>query len=219
MRIVLLGAPGSGKGTQAKLLAARQGLAHISTGDLLRAAVAEGSELGNKVKAVLDAGELVSDDLMLDLLRDRLSQSDCGNGFILDGYPRNAAQAKALDALLVDIRADLDRAVLINVDEGLLIKRLTGRLTCGDCGAVFNVHTNPPKQEGVCDACGSSNLQHRSDDTEETVSKRLAVYREQTRPVIDYYADRDQLARIDGEGSLESVQERMLAALAATAQQ
>lgn len=213
MRIVLLGAPGSGKGTQAKLLAARQGLAHISTGDLLRAAVAEGSELGNKVKAVLEAGELVSDDLMLDLLRERLSQPDCARGFLLDGYPRNDAQAKALDALLVDIRADLDRAVLIEVSEALLIKRLTGRLTCGDCGAVFNIHTHPPEKDGVCDSCGSSNLQHRSDDTEETVAKRLAIYREQTRPVIDYYAARDQLVEVEGEGSLEEVQGRMNQAL------
>ena len=204
MRIVLMGAPGSGKGTQAKKMVNTFGIPQISTGDLLRAAVAAETELGLKAKSAMDAGQLVPDDLVLGLIRDRLQEPDAQKGFILDGFPRNVAQAEALDEMLAGIDSPLDRAIQIDVPFEELKKRLTGRVTCGDCGAVFNTHTFPPSQEGVCDVCGGE-LVHRADDNEETVVNRLKVYDEQTRPLIEYYDSRGLLKHINGTRDIELI--------------
>lgn len=205
MRLVLLGAPGSGKGTQAKQLIERYNIPQISTGDLLRAAVGAGTELGIKAKAAMDAGELVSDEIVLGMIGDRLKEADAQNGFILDGFPRNTSQAESLDSLLVELEQPLDTALLIDVDFDSLMKRLTGRLTCGKCGAIFNRYTNPPKQEGICDKCGSDDLVHRADDNEETVGNRLKVYQEQTEPLIAYYKGQDKLKSVSGEGEIAEI--------------
>lgn len=197
MRIVLMGAPGSGKGTQAKKMIATFGIPQISTGDLLRAAMAAQTELGKQVESAMNAGQLVPDDLVLGLIRDRLQEPDAQKGFILDGFPRNVAQAEALDRMLEDLDAPLDQAIQIDVPFDELKQRLTGRLSCGDCGAVFNSHTFPPKQEGVCDLCGGE-LIHRADDNEKTVVNRLKVYEEQTQPLIEYYTRRDLLKHVNG---------------------
>lgn len=204
MKIVLLGAPGSGKGTQGKRLVERYAIPQISTGDLLRSAVAADSPLGREAKTYMNAGQLVPDEVVLGMLRERLAQSDVANGFILDGYPRNRAQAEALDGVLAEIGQPLDVALLIDVDLDTLKKRLLGRLTCAGCGAVFNTYTNPPKTEGVCDYCGGE-LQHRADDNEETISARLDVYEAQTKPLIDYYAARDELIRVPGLGEIDQI--------------
>ncbi len=204
MRIVLLGAPGSGKGTQAKRLVARYSIPQISTGDLLREAVSLRTELGLKAKSYMDAGQLVPDDIVLEMIRERLAQEGTRQGFILDGFPRNIAQARALDALLDEIRQPIDVAVFIDVPTETLKKRLLGRLTCSRCGAVFNIYTNPPKVPGICDFCGGP-LIHREDDNEETVSARLKVYEEQTRPLIDYYEKQGKLGRIDGNNQIDSI--------------
>jgi len=205
MRLVLLGAPGSGKGTQAKQLIERYNIPQISTGDLLRAAVGAGTELGIKAKAAMDAGELVSDEIVLGMIGDRLKEADAQNGFILDGFPRNTSQAESLDSLLAELGQPLDTALLIDVDFDSLMKRLTGRLTCGKCGAIFNRYTNPPKQEGICDKCGSDDLVHRADDNEETVGNRLKVYQEQTEPLIAYYKGQDKLKSVSGEGEIAEI--------------
>jgi len=204
MRIVLMGAPGSGKGTQAKKMVTTFGIPQISTGDLLRAAVAAETELGLKAKSAMDAGQLVPDDLVLGLIRDRLQEPDAQKGFILDGFPRNVVQAEALDEMLAGIDSPLDRAIQIDVPFEELKKRLTGRVTCGDCGAVFNTHTFPPKKEGVCDVCGGE-LVHRADDNEETVVNRLKVYDEQTRPLIEYYDKHGLLKHINGTRDIELI--------------
>lgn len=213
MRIVLLGAPGSGKGTQAKLLMERFGVPQISTGDLLRAAVAAKSPLGLKAKAAMDAGELVSDEIVLGMIRERLAEADAKAGFILDGFPRNGAQAAALDALLSELGQDIDRAVHIQVSFDELLKRLTGRRTCTQCGALYNVYFSPPRQEGVCDRCGGA-LMHRDDDNEQTISRRLRVYEEQTQPLIDYYQAQGKLATVSGSGEVTEILRRVSEALA-----
>lgn len=205
MRIVLLGAPGSGKGTQAKKLVEQYSVAQISTGDLLRAAVAAGTELGRQAKAIMEAGELVPDDVVLGLIRERLGDPDTANGFILDGFPRNLAQAEALDALLAEQKLPLDGAVHIHVDREEIVKRITGRRSCGNCGAIYNVFFSPPKQEGICDKCAGTDLQHRADDNEETVRNRLEVYESQTAPLIDYYNERGLLKTVDGSGEVERI--------------
>ncbi|WP_018649281.1 MULTISPECIES: adenylate kinase [unclassified Thioalkalivibrio] len=197
MRIVLMGAPGSGKGTQAKKMVATFGIPQISTGDLLRAAMAAQTELGKQVESAMNAGQLVPDDLVLGLIRDRLQEPDAQKGFILDGFPRNVAQAETLDTMLEKLGAPLDQAIQIDVPFDELKQRLTGRVSCGDCGAVFNSHTFPPQQEGVCDLCGGE-LVHRADDTEKTVVNRLKVYEEQTQPLIEYYARRGLLKHVNG---------------------
>ncbi|ADC72467.1 adenylate kinase [Thioalkalivibrio sp. K90mix] len=197
MRIVLMGAPGSGKGTQAKKMVATFGIPQISTGDLLRAAMAAQTDLGKQVESAMNAGQLVPDDLVLGLTRDRLQEPDAQKGFILDGFPRNVAQAETLDTMLEELGAPLDQAIQIDVPFEELKQRLTGRVSCGDCGAVFNSHTFPPQREGVCDLCGGE-LVHRADDTEKTVINRLKVYEEQTQPLIEYYARRDLLKHVNG---------------------
>ncbi len=212
MRIILLGAPGSGKGTQAQKLVAQFNIPQVSTGDLLREAVAKGTDLGQRAKAVMDAGELVSDDIVLGMIRERLGKPDAAAGFILDGFPRNIAQAQSLDVLLEELGTPLDAAVLMDVDFDVLLKRLTGRRTCKACGRVFNIHFFPPGKEGLCDACGGE-LVHRADDNEETISQRLRVYEAQTSPLVEFYEGRNKLKVVPAEGEIESVYERLVAAV------
>ena len=204
MRIVLLGAPGSGKGTQSKLLVEKYKIPQISTGDLLRAAVAAGTELGKKAKAVMDAGQLVSDDIVLGMIQERLTKPDSKGGFILDGFPRNIPQAQALDALLARMGQPLQLALLVDVDNEVLIKRLTGRRTCGSCGQMYNVYFSPPKVAGKCDKCGGA-LQHRSDDNEATIRSRLQVYEGQTAPLISYYKAQGKLRTVRGTGNISDI--------------
>lgn len=212
MRIVLLGAPGSGKGTQAQRLMAERGIPQISTGDLLRAAVAAGTELGKKAKAVMDAGDLVSDELVLGIIRERLAGDDCKVGFILDGFPRNASQAASLTDLLQETGQPLDAAVLMDVDLDVLMKRLTGRRTCSKTGAVLNIYFSPKEDIEAVEKAGGELLQ-RDDDNEETISNRLDVYRSQTEPLIDYYRERGLLVTIDALGTVEEVYERLTSAV------
>jgi adenylate kinase len=212
MRIVFLGAPGSGKGTQAQRLMAEQGLVQISTGDLLRHAVASGSDLGQRAKAAMDSGNLVSDDIVLGMIAERVIQDDCNNGYILDGFPRNLAQAEALAALLADVGQPLDRAVLLNVDMDILMKRITGRRTCSLTGKLLNVYFSTQNDLDACTNEGGELIQ-RSDDNEETIGNRLNVYREQTEPLIEYYRNTGLLATIDGEGQMDEVYARLTAAV------
>ena len=213
MRIVLLGAPGSGKGTQAQRLMAAKGIPHISTGDLLRAAVAAGTELGRKAKAAMDAGELVSDDLVLGMIRERLAADDVDAGFIMDGFPRNESQAESLDGVLAEIGQPLDAAVLMDVDFEILMKRLTGRRTCSVTGKVLNIHFSPKEEIDACLRAGGELLQ-RDDDNEETIANRLQVYRQQTEPLVEYYRQRDLLQTVDADGTVDEVYERLVAAVA-----
>lgn len=214
MRIVLLGAPGSGKGTQAQRLTDIYNIPQISTGDLLRAAVAAGTELGKQAKVAMDAGGLVSDDIVLGMIRERLQQPDAADGFILDGFPRNLSQAASLDKLLAEVGQPIDAGLLIDVDFDILLKRLTGRLSCKDCSTVYNRYFSPPSKEGVCDKCGSTNLYHRADDNEETIGNRLKVYEENTAPLINYYADQGLLKRVNGTGEMEDITKAIQAELA-----
>jgi adenylate kinase len=204
MRIVLLGAPGSGKGTQAKLMVERYRIPQISTGDLLRAAVSANTPLGQQAKAAMDSGQLVPDEIVLGMIRERLALPDADAGFILDGFPRNLPQAEALDRMLEEMGRPLDGVMLIEVDFDLLMQRLSGRLTCESCGAVFNSYTKPPRHDSVCDVCGG-NLHHRADDNEETISNRLRVYESQTKPLVSYYRSRGVLEVIDGEGEIPEI--------------
>ncbi|MEW6766051.1 MAG: adenylate kinase [Pseudomonadota bacterium] len=204
MRIVLLGAPGSGKGTQSKFLVEHYKVPQISTGDLLRAQVAAGSPLGLKAKQAMDNGQLVSDDIVLGMIRERLDEDDTRNGFILDGFPRNLAQASALDAMLADLGKPLQAAILLDVPFEDLMQRLTGRMTCSSCGAVFNKYTHAPRKAGVCDTCGGE-LTQRADDNEETVAKRLHVFEQQTAPLINFYKAEGKLHSVDGQRSMEAI--------------
>ncbi len=208
MRIVLLGAPGSGKGTQAKLLVEKYGIPQISTGDLLRAAVSGGTPLGLQAKAAMDAGQLVTDEIVLGIIRERLAKPDAKKGFILDGFPRNLAQAGALDRMLADIGQPLVVAVLMDVDFDALLQRLTGRRTCMNCGAVYNIYTNPPRLDDQCDRCGGQ-LHHRADDNEETIGNRLRVYEQQTRPLVDYYRQQSKLEVVEAEGEINDIFKRL----------
>lgn len=204
MRLVLLGAPGSGKGTQAKLLIEHLNIPQISTGDLLRAAVEAQTPLGRQAKTIMDAGQLVPNDLVFGLIRERLNSPDTHTGFILDGFPRNIEQAKELDMLLSSLHISIQKAILLDVDFDVLMQRLTGRLTCEDCSAVFNIYSNPPALEEECDKCGGK-LLHRSDDNEDTISKRLHVYETHTQPVAEYYAEQNKLSRVAGTGDINSI--------------
>ncbi len=204
MRIVLLGAPGSGKGTQAKLLADKYKIPQVSTGDLLRAAVNSGSDLGRKAKAAMDGGQLVSDDVVLGIIQERLSKPDAKAGFVLDGFPRNIPQAQALDAMLARLGQPLQLALLVDVGSEVLMKRITGRRICTQCGAIYNVYFSPPKTQGKCDKCGGSVTQ-RSDDNEETVRKRLALYEEQTAPLVSYYKAQGKLRTVRGLGAINDI--------------
>ncbi|MTI63196.1 adenylate kinase [Methylophaga sp.] len=204
MRTVLLGAPGSGKGTQGVVLSKKFNIPQISTGDLLRAAVKAGSELGKKAKSAMDAGALVSDDIVIGLIRERLSEADAQSGYILDGFPRNIPQAEALDEMLEQLGQPLQGVVLLEVPFDELMQRLTGRRTCKDCGAIYNIHLSPPKTEGHCDRCGGELFQ-REDDNEETIANRLKVYEEQTAPLIGYYQQQNKLHTIPGTGDIDNI--------------
>ena len=204
MRIVLLGAPGSGKGTQAKLLMERYKLPQISTGDMLREAVAEGSVLGRQAKVAMDAGQLVNDEIVLSIIKERVMRPDARNGFILDGFPRNQQQAEALDLLLMSLGRPLQLALLVAVDVDALIQRLVGRRTCLTCGQMYNVFYAPPHIEGRCDECGGR-LRHRGDDNEETIGNRLRVYETHTIPVIEYYQEQEKLRTIQGVGEINDI--------------
>lgn len=212
MRIVLLGAPGSGKGTQAQKLVEKYGIPQVSTGDLLRAALAEGTPLGRKAKAAMDAGQLVSDEIVLGIIRERLRKPDAKNGFILDGFPRNIPQAQALDQMLLRLGQPLDAAVLMDVDFDLIIQRLAGRRTCESCGTLYNTFTNPPKVHDLCDKCGGT-LHHRADDNEETIGNRLRVYEAQTKPLIDYYTEQGKLHTLHAVGEVDDIFRKLVAIL------
>ncbi len=210
MRLVLLGAPGSGKGTQAKMLVEKYNIPQISTGDLLRAAVKAKTKLGKQAKAAMDAGELVSDDLVLSIIQERLMESDTRRGFILDGFPRNIPQAQALDNKLSWMNKPIQIAMHLHVDHDILVKRITGRMICAKCGAIFNNYFNPPKKKGVCDNCGGKKFPTRADDNETTVRNRLGVYNEETEPLISYYKAQGKLRTVAGEGALDEIQQRMV---------
>ena len=212
MRIVLLGAPGSGKGTQAKKLMADFGYPQISTGDLLRDAVARSTEHGIQAKAAMDAGKLVSDDIVLGILRERVAQADAAKGFILDGYPRNIAQAESLENVLAELGQTLDAAVLMDVDLSILMKRLTGRRSCKGCGRVYNIHFLPPPANGCCESCGGELVQ-RSDDRAETIGRRLETYHAETAPLIEHYRGVGKLRVVDAVGEFEAVYSRLVKAL------
>jgi adenylate kinase len=214
MNIILLGPPGAGKGTQAQRLQRETGMVQLSTGDMLRAAVASGSELGKKAKAIMERGELVPDDLMVDLIERRIAEPDCAKGFILDGFPRTEAQAKALDAMLTRSGKKLDRVVEMEVDEKALIQRIVGRFTCAKCGTGYHDVFKRPKVEGVCDVCGSREFTRRKDDNADTLKTRMVAFRAQTEPLLPYYAARGALRKVDGMASMDEVYRQIRAVLA-----
>ena len=206
MRIVLMGAPGSGKGTQSQLLVGAYGVPQISTGDLLREAVSKQTELGKKAKAAMDAGKLVDDAIVLGMIRERLARADAVKGFILDGFPRNIAQAEALTKLLTELKQPLEAVVLLNLDLGILFKRLTGRRICEGCGRVFNIYTAPAEGALHCEKCGGKHrLIQRPDDREEVIGKRLEVFEAQTKPLIQHYQDAGLLRAVDADASVDTV--------------
>lgn len=207
-----MGAPGSGKGTQARRLMEAYASPQISTGDLLRAAVAAGTALGKKAKAAMDNGQLVADDIVIGMIRERLRQKDTRFGFILDGFPRSLTQAAALDKMLAEEGQPLNKAILLDVKFEGLVKRLTGRRTCKVCGHLYNIYYSPPKKEGVCDLDGGELVQ-RADDNEDTIIKRLKVYQEQTAPLIDYYKKQNKFVAINGEGSMDEIFQRIVQGL------
>jgi len=212
MRLILLGPPGAGKGTQANLQTSGLGVPQISTGDILRQAVSDGTELGRKAKSFMDRGALVPDEVVIGIIEERLRRPDCIRGYILDGFPRTLPQAEALSRTLTSIQASLDRVLSIEVPEEELVKRLAGRRVCRACAHMSHVETSPARQAGVCDKCGGS-LYQRDDDKEETIRHRLRVYREQTEPLISYYDTMGLLARIDGRGMIEEISGRIDQAL------
>ena len=212
MNLILLGPPGAGKGTQAATLTETFGIPQISTGDILRAAVKEGTALGQQAKAYMDDGKLVPDEIVIGIVTERLQEPDCSNGFILDGFPRTVAQADALQTDLRDLDKELDRVIALQVDNDALVERLTGRRTCKSCGRGYHVKFDPPEVEGRCDVCGGE-LYQRDDDREETIRKRLEVYARQTEPLIDYYREAGLLIEVDGMQPIDEVRETLLAAL------
>ncbi len=204
MKIIMLGAPGAGKGTQAKKIAAKYSIPHISTGDIFRANIKNGTELGNKAKTYMDQGLLVPDDLVVDLVVDRVKQDDCANGYVLDGFPRTIPQAEALDKALAAIGEKMDYAIDVDVPDDNIVHRMSGRRACVGCGATYHLEYAPTKTEGICDACGKE-LILRDDDKPETVKKRLGVYHEQTQPLIDYYTNAGILKTVDGTIDINDV--------------
>ena len=204
MKIIKLGAPGAGKGTQAKMLADKYMIPHISTGDIFRANIKNGTELGQKAKTYMDQGLLVPDELVCDLVVDRVQQDDCAKGYILDGFPRTIPQAEALDAALAKLGAKIDYAVNVEVPDENIVRRMSGRRACVECGATYHIVYNPTKVEGICDKCGKE-LILRDDDKPETVTKRLNVYHEQTQPLIDYYTKQGALVEVDGTMNMDDV--------------
>ncbi|WP_250672913.1 adenylate kinase [Paraclostridium ghonii] len=204
MRIILLGPPGAGKGTQAAGIVEKYNIPHISTGDIFRKNIKEGTELGKKAKGYIDQGLLVPDELTVGLVTDRIAQSDCEKGFMLDGFPRNVAQAQHLDEYLKEVGISLDKVINIEVDKDILVGRAVGRRICKSCGATYHVEFNPPKVDGVCDVCGGE-LYQRADDNEETVSKRIQVYLDETKPLVNYYSQAGIIANINGQQSIDTV--------------
>ncbi len=215
MNIILLGAPGAGKGTQAKRLEESRKLVQLSTGDMLRAAVASGSDLGLQAKEVMDAGRLMPDDLMVQMISERIEQDDCRAGFILDGFPRTTPQAEALDEMLTGKGLRLDAVIEMTVDEEVLVERITGRYSCSTCGAGYHDKFQVPAKAGVCDQCGGTEFKRRADDTEATVRTRLDAYREQTAPILPYYRNKGILKTVDGMAAIDEVTRQIEASLAA----
>ena len=205
MNIILLGPPGAGKGTQAKLLEEQRRLKQLSSGDMLRAAVAAGTETGKRAKAIMDRGDLVSDEIVVGIIADRLDAPDVKKGFILDGFPRNTAQAEALDKMLSGKGLKLDAVVEMKVDDEALVERITGRCTCAKCGKGYHDIFEKPKTEGVCDACGSTEFIRRADDNEKTVRDRLGIYNKQTAPLVTYYGTRGTLRTVNGMAAINDV--------------
>ncbi|WP_037371236.1 adenylate kinase [Salipiger mucosus] len=203
--LILLGPPGAGKGTQARMLEEEFGLVQLSTGDLLRAAVAQGTEAGKKARAVMEAGELVSDEIVIAILRDRLAEPDCARGVILDGFPRTTVQAQALDALLAERDQRIDAAVSLEVDDAAMVTRISGRYTCAACGEGYHDAFKQPATAGTCDKCGGTEMTRRADDKAETVASRLEAYHAQTAPLIGYYDKTGALARIDAMGAIDDI--------------
>lgn len=205
MNVILLGPPGAGKGTQAKRLENKHSLIQLSTGDMLRAAVASGSKLGKRAKSIMDAGHLVPDELMIAMISDRIDQEDCANGFILDGFPRTTPQAEALDSMLAEKGLKLHSVIEMKVNDEILVERITGRYTCVKCGAGYHDRFQQPKVAGVCDACGGTEFRRRADDNEETVRTRLAAYHAQTAPILPYYKEKGVLQAVDGMAGIDEV--------------
>ena len=209
MRLILLGPPGAGKGTQAQRLEDTYDIRQLSTGEMLRAAVATGSEVGKQAKVIMDRGDLVPDDVVVGIIADRVDEADCANGFILDGFPRNVAQAEALDRMLAEKNMKLDCVIEMTVDDVVLVARITGRYTCDNCGAGYHDDNLQPKTPGVCDRCGGTNFVRRDDDNEETVRDRLKVYHEQTAPLLPYYRAKGKLQQVDGMADIDAVTKAM----------
>ena len=212
MNIMLFGAPGAGKGTQAKYIIDKYGIPQISTGDILRAAIAAGTPMGMEAKKFMDEGKLVPDSTIIGIIKERLSQEDCKAGFILDGFPRTLAQAEALEELMKELKINLDKVISLNVPDELIVGRITGRRVCSNCGASFHVEFNPSKVEGKCDYCGAD-LITRKDDTAETVNKRLEAYHTQTAPLFDFYKNRNVLVELDGTKEIEEIKEEIFSIL------
>lgn len=212
MQVILLGAPGSGKGTQAGLAAEQLGISHVASGDLFRAAVNRGDELGNKVKSYMEKGLLVPDDITIKMIMQRISEPDCANGFMLDGFPRTLEQAKALDTAMAERQAVIDRVVYINVSTDELVRRLGGRFICRECQTPYHMVSSPPKTPGKCDKCGGE-LYQRPDDTPDTVKKRIDVYLSDTAPLIDYYRASNKLVEVSGEGDIDNISKSLIQAI------
>ncbi|WP_299681238.1 adenylate kinase [uncultured Roseobacter sp.] len=203
--LILLGPPGAGKGTQARMLEEAHGLVQLSTGDLLRAAVAAGTPAGQRAKAVMEAGDLVSDDIVIAILRDRLGEADCAQGVILDGFPRTTVQAQALDALLAATGQRINAAISLEVEDAAMVERISGRFTCGGCGEGYHDSFKPTAKPGVCDTCGGTEMKRRADDTAETVAQRLEAYHAQTAPLITYYQGKGALTRVPAMGAIDQI--------------